>query len=53
MMRADENAATIAHILCAAHGVKGSDGNVMGRDAFLMWKEEPELSLEEAMRKWS
>lgn len=53
MMRADENTATVAHLLCVAHGIKGEDGQVMPRSAFLPWMEEPEITLEQAMKSWS
>jgi hypothetical protein len=52
MMRADENTATLAHLICVAHGIKGQDGEIMPRDAFLTWMEEKEITLQDAMKAW-
>ena len=52
MMRADENMATLANLICHAHSIKGADGNIMSREAFIPWREEPELTLEVAMSTW-
>lgn len=52
MMRADENMATLANLICHAHGIKGEDGSVMPRESFLKWTEQPEITLEQAMKTW-
>ena len=49
MLRADDNAATVAHVLAVGHGIKNDQGRVLGRSDFMRWieEEEPEATVEE------
>ena len=49
MLRADENAATVAHMLAVGHQVKNQNGRVLSRDDFRQWSgaEETEATPEE------
>lgn len=49
MLRADINAATVAHMVAVGHGIKTQDGQSMTRNTFLQWfgEEEAEATPEE------
>lgn len=55
MLRADRNAATLAGLFCAAHSLKGKDGNVLKAAEFDIYNrdempEPKEPSVEDFMR---
>jgi type IV secretory pathway VirD2 relaxase len=42
MLRADDNTATLAHMLAVGHGIKNQQGNVLTANDFKRWNAEEE-----------
>jgi len=52
-MRTDAAVARLSELVCVAAGIKSKEtGEPMTAAELMPWTDEPELTLEDAMKKW-